>query len=83
MPSRKESNNLLPRSLPPNYRKASCACQVLQFGGGSGWTFGAGSGSRARAAFERLALVSLVETLTPYRPAFVTLLSSVPAEDPC
>ena len=50
---------------------------------GSQWAFEAGSGSRARAAFERLALVSLVETITPHLPVFAKLLSFAPAVDPC
>jgi hypothetical protein len=49
----------------------------------SDWAFEAGRGSRARAALERLALVSLVETFTRRLPACATLPFFVPAVDPC
>src|SRR6476661_3548405 len=39
---------------------------------------GAGGGSRAGAVFERLPLVSPVETITPHHPAFAALPSFVP-----
>ena len=45
---------------------------------GSDWAFEAGRGSRARAAFERLALVSPVETIMRRLPSSAALLSSVP-----
>ena len=50
---------------------------------GSDWTFDAGMGSRARAAWERLALVSSVETVTRRLPVSATLLSSVLGAAPC
>src|SRR5690348_9241388 len=50
---------------------------------GSEWAFEAGMGSRARVAWERLALVSSVETITPHLPAFLTLPFSALAAVPC
>ena len=60
----------------------SSVCQVLHLVGAD-WTIDAGMGSRARAAWERLALVSPVETITPHLPVFVTLLFSALAAVPC
>jgi hypothetical protein len=46
-------------------------------------TFDAGMGSRARAAWERLALVSPVETITPHLPVFAMLPFFVRSAVPC
>ena len=73
----------VPRAIDKQGDREKLCLSSSANSGGADWTFDAGMGFRARAAWERLALVSPVETITLHLPVFVMLPFSALAVVPC